>query len=82
VFGRKNDPAKQMRMRKVVVVSYTMMKHLRRSMVSLKWGMLIVDESHNLRCTQKKLPCEEVSLHIHQTLELLNQEMVSLLVWC
>ncbi|CAM6013956.1 unnamed protein product [Sphagnum balticum] len=59
VFGRKNDPAKQMQMPKVVVVSYTMMKHLRRSMVSLKWGMLIVDESHNLRCTQKKLPCEE-----------------------
>ena len=62
MFGRKNDLVQNMQPPQVVVISYFMLARLRRSMVSHKWGMLIVDESHNLRCTLKKAECEEVCI--------------------
>ena len=60
VFGRKNNLADNVKTPKVVVISYTMLKRLKKNMMKRKWAMLIVDESHNLRCTRNKVECEEV----------------------
>jgi SNF2 family DNA or RNA helicase len=60
VFGRKNNLADNAKTPKVVVISYTMLKRLRKNMMRHKWAVLIVDESHNLRCTRNKVECEEV----------------------
>lgn len=62
VFGRKNNVTENMQLPKVVVISFNMLARLRDSMSSHKWGMVIVDEAHNLRCTTKKLECDEVCL--------------------
>ncbi|KAG0605049.1 hypothetical protein M758_9G027500 [Ceratodon purpureus] len=59
VFGQKNDLAENMELPRVVVISYHMLTRLRESILSRKWGMVIVDEAHNLRCTRKKVECDE-----------------------
>lgn len=53
VFGRKSNPAHLTRCPKVVVTSYTMLHRLRKSMLEREWAVLIVDESHHVRCTKK-----------------------------
>lgn len=62
VFGRKNNLTENMELPKVVVTSFNMLTRLRESMLSRKWGMVIVDEAHNIRCTSRKVECDEVSL--------------------
>ncbi|KAM7475665.1 hypothetical protein LguiB_022908 [Lonicera macranthoides] len=53
VFGHQNNPANLPRCPKVVVISYTMLHRLRKSLLELDWAVLIVDESHHVRCTKK-----------------------------
>ena len=36
-----------------MVISYTMLHRLRKSLLELDWAVLIVDESHHVRCTKK-----------------------------
>ena len=62
VLGRKNNLTENMELPKVVVISFHMLARLRESMLSREWGMVIVDEAHNLRCTRKKMECDEVCL--------------------
>ncbi|KAF5796880.1 putative DNA helicase chromatin remodeling SNF2 family [Helianthus annuus] len=54
VFGHVNNPANLARPPKVVVISYTMLNHLKKSILKQKWALLIVDESHHVRCTKRK----------------------------
>ncbi|RVW83348.1 DNA annealing helicase and endonuclease ZRANB3 [Vitis vinifera] len=54
VFGHQNNPAHLTRCPRVVVISYTMLHRLRKSMLEREWALLIVDESHHLQCTKKK----------------------------
>lgn len=53
VFGHQNNPANLKRCPRVVVISYTMLHRLRKSMLAQEWALLIVDESHHVRCTKK-----------------------------
>ncbi|XVE56866.1 hypothetical protein DITRI_Ditri04bG0044700 [Diplodiscus trichospermus] len=53
VFGRRDNPAYLKKGPRVVVISYTMLNHLRKSMLEKEWALLIVDESHHLRCSKK-----------------------------
>nr|GEV10233.1 DNA annealing helicase and endonuclease ZRANB3 isoform X1 [Tanacetum cinerariifolium] len=55
VFGHLNNPANLARLPKVVVISYTMLHNLKKSIEKLKWAVLIVDESHHVRCTKRPL---------------------------
>ncbi|KAH9318525.1 hypothetical protein KI387_020294, partial [Taxus chinensis] len=59
VFGHRNNLRDTVKGPKIVVISYTMLSRLQKSMLSLKWGLMIVDESHNLRCTKRMKECEE-----------------------
>eukprot|EP01018_Ginkgo_biloba_P023300 Gb_30392 [translate_table: standard] len=59
VFGHRNNLADTANYPKIVVISYTMLSRLRKSMLVLKWALMIVDESHNLRCTKKFTESEE-----------------------
>ncbi|KAL5544566.1 hypothetical protein UlMin_008350 [Ulmus minor] len=58
VFGHQNNPAHLKRFPKVVVISYTMLHRLRKTMLEREWALLIVDESHHVRCTKKSEPGE------------------------
>ncbi|GMN54237.1 hypothetical protein TIFTF001_023365 [Ficus carica] len=58
VFGHQNNPAHLKRCPKVVVISFTMLHRLRKSMLDRDWALLIVDESHHVRCTKKAEPGE------------------------
>ncbi|KAG5223509.1 DNA annealing helicase and endonuclease ZRANB [Salix suchowensis] len=49
VFGHRNNPVHLARCPKVVVISYTMLHHLRKAMLEQEWALLIVDESHHVR---------------------------------
>ncbi|GAV68280.1 SNF2_N domain-containing protein/Helicase_C domain-containing protein/HNH domain-containing protein [Cephalotus follicularis] len=60
VFGHKDNPAYLPRFPRVVVISYTMLHHLRKTMLKQEWALLIVDESHHLRCSKKKSEPEEI----------------------
>lgn len=53
VFGHQNNPANLARFPKVVVISYKMLHNLKRSISEQKWAVLIVDESHHVRCTKR-----------------------------
>ncbi|KAL8226611.1 hypothetical protein R6Q57_016443 [Mikania cordata] len=55
VFGHVNNPENLARSPKVVVISYTMLHILKKSIFKQKWAVLIVDESHHVRCTRRKL---------------------------
>lgn len=60
VFGHQDNPVHLKRCPRVVVISYTMLHRLRKSMLEREWALLIVDESHHVRCTQKASEPEEV----------------------
>ncbi|GAB2270051.1 hypothetical protein Dimus_004965 [Dionaea muscipula] len=60
VFGHQNNPIHLPRCPKVVVISYKMLKHLRKSILELEWAVLVVDESHHVRCAKKKSECGEI----------------------
>ncbi|XP_059641491.1 uncharacterized protein LOC132283544 [Cornus florida] len=60
VFGHQNNPAHLKRCPRVVVISYTMLHRLRRSILEREWAILIVDESHHVRCTKKPSESEEI----------------------
>ncbi|KAL8141878.1 hypothetical protein V2J09_014910 [Rumex salicifolius] len=59
IFGHQNDPAKLTRLPRVVVTSYTMLSRLQKSMLEINWAVLIVDESHHVRCSKKKVEAGE-----------------------
>ncbi|XP_060205006.1 uncharacterized protein LOC132632894 isoform X1 [Lycium barbarum] len=61
VFGQKDNPARLPKCPRVVVTSYTMLRRLRKSMLEQEWATLVVDESHNLRCTKKASETEEIT---------------------
>ncbi|QCE13972.1 SWI/SNF-related matrix-associated actin-dependent regulator of chromatin subfamily A-like protein 1 [Vigna unguiculata] len=58
VFGHQDNPIYLTRKPRVVVISYTMLHRLRKNMLELQWALLIVDESHHVRCTKKTEPGE------------------------
>lgn len=60
VFGHQNNLKYLTRSPKVVVISYTMLHRLRKSMLEQEWALMIVDECHNIRCTKKMMESEEV----------------------
>ncbi|KAG0478252.1 hypothetical protein HPP92_012971 [Vanilla planifolia] len=62
VFGHQNGLDYLERCPKIVVISYTMLSRLRRSMLNREWALMIVDESHNLRCTKKKSEHKETKI--------------------
>lgn len=53
VFGHENNPLNLARTPKVVVTSYKMLSNLKNSILKQKWAVLIVDESHHVRCTKR-----------------------------
>lgn len=59
VFGHRNNLNDSAKCPKFVVISYTMLSRLQKSMLVMRWGLMIVDESHNLRCTKRLTECEE-----------------------
>ncbi|KAK2970335.1 hypothetical protein RJ640_003303 [Escallonia rubra] len=60
VFGHQNNPVNLARCPKIVVISYTMLQRLRKSMLEQEWALLIVDESHHVRCSKKPSESEEI----------------------
>ncbi|CAN8298649.1 unnamed protein product [Cochlearia groenlandica] len=60
VFGHQNNPAYLPRWPKVVVISYKMLQHLRKTMLEREWAFLILDESHHVRCSKKKSEPSEI----------------------
>ncbi|KQK15412.1 DNA annealing helicase and endonuclease ZRANB3 [Brachypodium distachyon] len=54
VFGRQDSLEYLDACPKVVVISYKMLSRLRKSMVNRRWALMIIDESHNIRCTKMK----------------------------
>ncbi|THU59325.1 hypothetical protein C4D60_Mb07t00970 [Musa balbisiana] len=59
VFGHRDNLDYLERHPKVVVVSYTMLNRLQKTMLERNWSLMIVDESHNVRCTKKQMESEE-----------------------
>lgn len=60
VFGHRDNPTSLKRCPRVVVISYTMLHRLQKSMLEQEWAFLIVDESHHVRCSKKGSESEEV----------------------
>ncbi|KAM1081096.1 hypothetical protein EV1_015507 [Malus domestica] len=60
VFGHENNPANLKRWPRVVVISYTMLHRLHKSMLEREWALLVVDESHHVRCTKKSSEPREI----------------------
>ncbi|KAL2479170.1 SNF2 domain-containing protein [Forsythia ovata] len=60
VFCHQDNPAHLTKCPKVVVISYAMLRRLRRFILEQEWVTLIVDESHNLRCTNKSSEPDEL----------------------
>lgn len=60
VFGHQNNPARLVKCPKVVITSYTMLSRLRKSMSQQDWAVLIVDESHQVRCSKQISESDEV----------------------
>ncbi|KAJ4908684.1 DNA annealing helicase and endonuclease ZRANB3 [Raphanus sativus] len=60
VFGHQNNPAYLPRWPKVVVISYTMLQRLRKTMLEREWALLILDESHHVRCSKKNSESSEI----------------------
>ncbi|KAI5569016.1 hypothetical protein BDE02_12G050900 [Populus trichocarpa] len=60
VFGHRTNPMHLTRCPKVVVISYTMLHHLRKTMLDQEWALLIVDESHHVRCSKNKSEPNEI----------------------
>ncbi|CAI9284011.1 unnamed protein product [Lactuca saligna] len=53
VFGHENNPINLARTPKVVVISYKMLSNLKKSILQQQWAVMIVDESHHVRCTKR-----------------------------
>ncbi|KAH6801112.1 SNF2 domain-containing protein / helicase domain-containing protein / HNH endonuclease domain-containing protein [Perilla frutescens var. hirtella] len=62
VFGGPDNPARLAKRPRVVVVSYTMLRRLRSSMLEQDWATLIVDESHHLHCNKKTSEKDELKV--------------------
>ncbi|KAL1810213.1 hypothetical protein ACET3Z_027203 [Daucus carota] len=60
VFGHLNNPARLVKCPKVVITSYTMLSRLRKSMSQQDWAVLIVDESHHVRCSKQISESDEI----------------------
>ncbi|XP_023516624.1 DNA annealing helicase and endonuclease ZRANB3 [Cucurbita pepo subsp. pepo] len=60
VFGHLDNPCHLSKFPKVVVISYTMLHRLCKSILQQKWSLLIVDESHHVRCAKKSSESEEI----------------------
>ncbi|KGN63703.1 DNA annealing helicase and endonuclease ZRANB3 isoform X1 [Cucumis sativus] len=60
VFGHLDNPCHLSKFPKIVVISYTMLQRLRKSIFQQKWSLLIVDESHHVRCAKKSSEPEEI----------------------
>ncbi|XP_073123529.1 uncharacterized protein [Henckelia pumila] len=60
VFGHRDNPARLAEQPRVVVISYTMLRRLQKSMLEQEWATLIIDESHHLRCSKKSLEKDEL----------------------
>ncbi|KAF0907158.1 hypothetical protein E2562_015680 [Oryza meyeriana var. granulata] len=54
VFGHQDSLERLGACPKAVVISYQMLSRLRKSMMNRRWALMIIDESHNIRCTKKK----------------------------
>ncbi|KAL6656905.1 hypothetical protein ACP70R_004685 [Stipagrostis hirtigluma subsp. patula] len=54
VFGHQDSLDRLGATPRAVIISYKMLSHLRQSMMNRTWALMIVDESHNIRCTKKK----------------------------
>ncbi|OMO52998.1 SNF2-related protein [Corchorus olitorius] len=60
VFGHRDNPANLKKSPKVVVISFTMLNRLRKIMLEQEWAVLVVDESHHLRCSRKASESGEI----------------------
>ncbi|OMO51229.1 SNF2-related protein [Corchorus capsularis] len=60
VFGHRDNPAYLKKSPKVVVISFTMLNRLRKIMLEQEWALLVVDESHHLRCSRKASESGEI----------------------
>ncbi|KAG8079874.1 hypothetical protein GUJ93_ZPchr0007g4194 [Zizania palustris] len=54
VFGHQDNLERLGASPKAVVISYQMLSRLKKSMMNRRWALMIIDESHNIRCTKKK----------------------------
>ncbi|PVH65178.1 hypothetical protein PAHAL_2G436900 [Panicum hallii] len=54
VFGRQDSLEHLSATPRAVIISYQMLSRLRESMANRTWALMIVDESHNIRCTKKE----------------------------
>ncbi|CAN0896056.1 DNA annealing helicase and endonuclease ZRANB3, partial [Linum grandiflorum] len=54
VFGHQNNPAHLEKTPRVVVISFNMLQRLKKTMLERDWALMIIDESHHLRCTKQK----------------------------
>ncbi|CAN1151938.1 DNA annealing helicase and endonuclease ZRANB3 [Linum perenne] len=54
VFGHQNNPANLEKNPRVVVISFKMLHVLKRTMLGREWALMIIDESHHLRCSKTK----------------------------
>ncbi|KAF3323361.1 DNA annealing helicase and endonuclease ZRANB3 [Carex littledalei] len=59
VFGHQNSLHYLEHCPKVVIISYRMLSRLKKSMIDKNWALMIIDESHNIRCTKKKSEKDE-----------------------
>ncbi|KAF3776402.1 SWI/SNF-related matrix-associated actin-dependent regulator of chromatin subfamily A-like protein 1 [Nymphaea thermarum] len=59
VFGHQDNVAYLTSCPKIIVVSYTMLHRLRKTMQERDWAVMIIDESHNVRCTKKMIESDE-----------------------
>ncbi|KAF8664147.1 hypothetical protein HU200_054895 [Digitaria exilis] len=65
VFGRQDSLEHLSATPGAVIISYQMLSRLRESMASRTWALMIVDESHNIRCTKKKEEKSETQAVLH-----------------
>ncbi|RLN33318.1 DNA annealing helicase and endonuclease ZRANB3 [Panicum miliaceum] len=54
VFGHQDSLEHLSATPRAVIISYQMLSRLRESMANRTWALMIVDESHNIRCTKKE----------------------------
>ncbi|CAN6205974.1 unnamed protein product [Urochloa humidicola] len=70
VFGRQDSLEHLGATPRAVIISYQMLSRLRESMANRTWALMIVDESHNIRCTKKEEKYEtKAVLHLASKIE-------------
>ena len=74
VFGHQDNPSYLTRCPRVVVTSYTMLHRLRKSMLEREWALLIVDESHHVRCSKKASEPGEVCTILVKFIDLFGKQ--------